>query len=77
MIEFAEDRYEWIPGRREFRLLEDELVLVDVKPLRPDVQAQRLRDGWSLLTTFSTVENAQERLMDLWSRSTNIEETAP
>lgn len=72
MIEFAEDHYQWIPGRREFRLIEDEAVLVDVRPVRTDVQAQRIHDGWDLLTTMDTVENAQERLIDLWSRASGI-----
>lgn len=68
-MEFEVDRFAWVPGPREFRLLLDEDVLVDVAPLRPDVHRQRLRDGWNLVSTKPATENAQDLVLDLWTRA--------
>jgi hypothetical protein len=68
VIDKLEDHYRWDPVHRGFVLLEDDPGLVDVKPLRVDVQVARVRAGWELMTTVQTEINAQPALIDVWIR---------
>jgi hypothetical protein len=69
MFDTSEDHYRWDSVNQVFVLLEDDLGLVDVRPLRVDVQAARVGAGWELMTTVQTVENAQPAVVDVWIRS--------
>lgn len=68
MIEYAQERYEWVPGPREFRRVEEVETLIDLRPLVADVSRQRLADGWHLIASTPLTENAALYLVDLWAR---------
>lgn len=68
MIEYAQERYEWVPGPREFRRVEDTDTLLDLRPLAADVSRQRHAEGWHLIVSTPLQENAQLYLVDLWAR---------
>lgn len=73
MIEFVEERFEWIPGPQEFHRVEHDLdTLVHMRPLRPDVTRERVQTGWQLITSMPIEENAQLFVVDLWSRTTSV-----
>lgn len=68
MFDTIEDHYRWDSINQVFVLLEDDPGLVDVRPLRVDVQAARVHAGWELMTTVQTQENAQPAVVDIWIR---------
>jgi hypothetical protein len=68
MFDTIEDHYRWDSVNQVFVLLEDNPGLVDVRPLRTDVQAARIGAGWELMTTVQTQENAQPAVVDVWIR---------
>ena len=68
MIEYEQERYVWVPGPREFRRVESDATLVDLRPLVADVSRQRLNDGWHLVASTPLEENAELYLLDLWAR---------
>lgn len=67
-IQFKEDHFVWDAERRRFFLDEPETLLGDRLP-RTDVQAHRLKEGWSLLFTSEVGERDQRGLVDLWSKT--------
>lgn len=69
MFDTIEDHYRWDSVNQVFVLLEDNPGLVDVRPLRTDVQAARIGAGWELMTTVQTEENAQPAVVDVWIRA--------
>lgn len=74
-IEYREDHFTWNPARRRFLLLEpDPQTLVEVVIERTDVQAQRVHEGWHLISTVDHEVNAQPHLVDLWTRVTRDHE---
>ena len=76
MFDTIEDHYRWDSVNQVFVLLEDAAGLVDVRPLRVDVQAARVHAGWELMTTVTDIEvNAQPAVVDVWIRSQSDEET--
>lgn len=64
-MEFGVD----LPTPYVCRLLEDEHTLVDVAPPRTDVQRQRIAEGWTLVSSRPAIENAQDLIEDLWTRT--------
>ncbi|MGJ9414412.1 hypothetical protein ACHAAC_17060 [Aeromicrobium sp. CF4.19] len=68
MIEYAQERYEWVPGPRELRRVETDDTLLDLRPLAADVSRERLAQGWHLVASTPLQENAKLYLVDVWAR---------